>query len=140
MAEWTGVMYGFYTNKPLEDVFSSMAAKVKPDGYQHQRNSVRDEEFLLFYKDEEMLNYHLEKGYNLDIGGEGCFCIEAKSATLNGAATLFEFENDSDFEPYDINLRFNHIYYYVLILPDFIDSADFCQKIYNLFVNVLEEN
>lgn len=24
MAEWTGVMYGFYTNKSIEDVFSSL--------------------------------------------------------------------------------------------------------------------
>lgn len=139
MAEWTGVMYGFYTNKSIEDVFSSLEKKIASLGYQHKQNNFRGEEFLLFYKNDEMLNSHLENGYNLEFGGEGCFCVEAKSAKLNGIATLFEFENDSDFEPYDINLHFNNIFYYVLILPDFIENSEFCQCIHNIFINALDD-
>ncbi|ECP1342160.1 hypothetical protein FUT32_22920, partial [Salmonella enterica subsp. enterica] len=74
-----------------------------------------------------------------DLDGEGCFCIEAKSTKLNGIATLFEIDNDSNFEPYDINLHFDNVFYYVLILPDLIENSDFCHNIHNLFINILDE-
>jgi hypothetical protein len=139
MTEWTGVMYGFYTNKSIDDVFSSLIKKIASINYKYKRDSFRDEEFLFFYKNDEMQDSHLENGYNLDINGEGCFGIEAKNTTLNGIATLFEFDNDSDFEPYDINLHFDNVFYYVLVLPELIENSVFCQNIHNLFVNILHE-
>lgn len=139
MAEWSGVMYGFYTNKSIDSVFSLWNEKITSINYKYKRDCFRDEEFLFFYKNDEMKNSHLENGYNLDVDGEGCFCIEAKNTKLNGIATLFEFDNDSDFEPYDINLHFDNVYYYVLILPDLIDNSDFCQSIHSLFINILDE-
>ncbi|HIF7076044.1 TPA: hypothetical protein ACX4A7_004643, partial [Salmonella enterica] len=111
MAEWSGVMYGFYTNKSIDNIFSSWGKKIASINYKYKRDSFRDEEFLFFYKNDEMQNYHLENGYNLDLDGEGCFCIEAKSTKLNGIATLFEIDNDSSFEPYDINLHFDNVFY-----------------------------
>ncbi len=139
MTEWTGVMYGFYTNKLIDDVFSSLIKKIASINYKYKQDSFRDEEFLFFYKNDEMQDYHLENGYNLDINGEGCFGVEAKNTTLNGIATLFEFDNDSDFEPYDINLHFDNVFYYVLVLPEAIENSNFCQNIYNLFINILNE-
>ncbi|EOW7639072.1 hypothetical protein ACO0LQ_004241 [Salmonella enterica] len=139
MAEWSGVMYGFYTNKSIDDVFSSWDKKIASINYKYKKDIFRDEEFLFFYKNDEMKNYHLEQGYNLDLDGEGCFCIEAKNTKLNGIATLFEFDNDSDFEPYDINLHFDNVFYYVLILPDLIENSNFCQDIHSLFINILDE-
>ncbi|OCG18944.1 hypothetical protein A9G24_11955 [Gilliamella sp. App6-5] len=139
MAEWTGVMYGFYTNKSIDDVFSAWFKKLASMNYQCERSRFRNDEFLFCYKNDEMQNYHLEYGYNLDINGEGCFCIEAKSTKLHGTATLFKFDNDSDFEPYDINLHFQHVFYYVLVLPDLIENSRFCQNMHRLFTNILNE-
>ena len=139
MTEWTGVMYGFYTNKSIDDVFSSLIKKIESINYKYKRDSFRDEEFLFFYKNDEMEDYHLENGYNLDLNGEGCFGIEAKKTTLNGIATLFEFDNDSDFEPYDINLSFDSVFYYVLVLPELTENSMFCRNIHDLFSDVLRE-
>ena len=139
MAEWSGVMYGFYTNKSIEDVFLLLDKKTASINYKHNRDSIRGEDFLFFYKNDEMLNYHLENGYNLDIDGKGCFCIEAKPTKLNGIATLIEFDNNSNFEPFDINLHFDHVFYYVLTLPDFIENSVFCQQLHDLFVSILDE-
>ncbi|EBS7636930.1 hypothetical protein CDR68_25135, partial [Salmonella enterica] len=33
MAEWSGVMYGFYTNKSIDDVFSSWDKKIASINY-----------------------------------------------------------------------------------------------------------
>lgn len=137
MADWSGVMYGFYTDMSLELVLAGLTEKAARLGFQSQQECIRGEEFILFYKDEGMLKTHLEQGYNLGATGEGCFGVEAKPAALNGIATLFEFEGDSDFEPYDINLRFNRIFYYVLVLPDSVDESDFCRRIHTMFSETL---
>ena len=49
--------------------------------------------------------------------GEGCFMIQAQKIELKGKATLFEFEDESGFgcKPYDIDLRFNSLFGYVLV-------------------------
>lgn len=84
-----------------------------------------------------MKDYHLEYGYNLNLNGEGCFGIEAKRTKLNGIATLFEFENDSNFEPYDISLHLDDVFYYILVLPDLIENSSFCKRVHEMFVNIL---
>ncbi|BDR57629.1 hypothetical protein [Xylocopilactobacillus apicola] len=98
------------------------------------------------------INYHFE--YNrfqkksgdvgpslkLDLEGEGRFCVEAKRVNLHGIASLFEFEGKSDFELYDINLSFDNIFYYVLVVPDPIENSDFCLKIHDMIKRVLALN
>lgn len=138
MTELTGIMYGFYTNKSIDDVFFSWIKKLSSINYKYEQSAFRDEKFLFCYKNDEMRDYHLNYGYNLNLNGEGCFLIEAKSTKLNGIATLFEFDSASDFEPYDINLHFNKVFYYVLVLPDLIENSKFCQDIHNLFINILD--
>lgn len=83
--------------------------------------------FLFCYKNNEMYKYHLENGYNIDMQGEGCFMIEEKRAQLRGRATLFEFESNSNigFEPRDIDLRFNSLFYYSLVLPEEPENSSF---------------
>lgn len=139
MSGWTGELYGFYTNKPIVDVFNILKKEIYKIGYQFEYHSYNAEESLFFYKDNDMLAHHEEVGYNLDIDNQGCFCIEAKIANLHGIATLFEFESKSNFEPYDINLLLDNIFYYVLVLPDFIDKSTFCLDIHNFFVSHLKE-
>lgn len=134
---WTGELYGFYTEKPIQEVFEILKNKASEMPYKFDYNKTDIEETLLFYKDQEMLDYHLENGYNTDLNGEGCFSVEAKTVKLDGIATLFEFEGLSDFEPYDINLVFSRICYYVLVVPDFIEESEFSKKIHTMFRQVL---
>ncbi|HWV67719.1 hypothetical protein [Chitinophaga sp.] len=134
---WTGELYGFYTEKPIQEVFEILKNKASEMPYKFDYNKTDTEETLLFYKDQEMLEYHLENGYNTDLNGEGCFSVEAKTVKLDGIATLFEFEGLSDFEPYDINLVFSRISYYVLVVPDFIEESQFSKKIHTMFRQVL---
>ncbi|HEY8957346.1 hypothetical protein [Chitinophaga sp.] len=134
---WTGELYGFYSEKPIQEVFEAVKNKALEMPYKFDYNKTDIEETLLFYKDEAMLEYHLENGYNTELNGEGCFSLEAKTVKLDGIATLFEFEGASDFEPYDINLVFSRIYYYVLTVPDFIEESEFSKKIHAMFHQVL---
>ena len=96
--EWTGELYGFYSNKSKELVFEALKKEVEPMGYQHELYEMRSVRGLFFYKDQNMLDYHHEHGYNTDINGEGCFNIEYRQVSLDGIATLYEFEQKSDFE------------------------------------------
>lgn len=139
MSEWTGEMYGFYTNKSISNIFETLKNEVKSIGYHYKYNSYGKEESLLFYKDNIMLNHHLDVGYNTDLGGQGCFCVEAKVVNLHGIASLFEFESKSDFEPYDINLILDNIFYYVLIIPNFIEKSYFCAQIHQLLIDVIKK-
>ncbi|MGE9657825.1 hypothetical protein ACQP6C_04945 [Snodgrassella alvi] len=143
MAEWTGYWYGFYSNKPIDIVFSKWRKKMLAINYKYYYNGInkRNDNFETFfsYKTDEMYEYHLENGYNIDMQGEGCFMIQAKKAQLRGKATLFEFDDKSMCDPYDINLRFNSLYYYVLVLPEEPGNSSFSQKINNFFISILDE-
>ncbi|WP_216353101.1 hypothetical protein [Snodgrassella alvi] len=67
--------------------------------------------------------------------------IQAHKTPFKEKATLFEIENGSrfSFEPYDIDLRFNSLFAYVLLLPEEPENSSFSQKIRNLFISVLDE-
>ncbi|MDX7998136.1 hypothetical protein FE394_02720 [Xenorhabdus sp. Reich] len=138
MSGWTGELYGFYTNKSIEKIFEVLKKEISNIDYQYEYNSHDGEESLFFYKDKNMLEHHLEVGYNTDIDGQGCFCIEARVVNLHGIASLFEFETQSDFEPYDINLLLDNVFYYVLVVPDFIENSTFCSKIHRFFIDVVK--
>ena len=108
--ELTGVLYGFYSNKEITAVFEELKKLAERINYQFEIGPFFENESFYSYKDEAMLRYHEENGYNTDLNGEGVFFIEAKKTKLIGIATLFEFEGVTNFDPYDINLAFNNVY------------------------------
>lgn len=132
MSEWTGALYGFYSDKSILAVFNTLKVLALQTGYQFDYQEYEFEHSLFFYKNEGMLKYHQDRGYNTDLNGEGCFCIEAKLAKLNGKAALFEFDDDTSFEPYDIHLMFDRVFYYRLITPNEIIRCDFSAQVYQL--------
>jgi hypothetical protein len=138
--EFTGELYGFYSNREVATVFEKLKKLAERINYQFKIGSLFENEDIFFYKDDAMLRYHEENGYNTDLNGEGCFYIEAKKTTLNGIATLFEFEGKSDFDPYDINLAFTQVYYYVLTIPHIIEEDEFSRKIHQAVLNILKED
>lgn len=138
MSEWTGKMYGFYATRPIAEVFEGVKNIFNTIGYRYEYGIYNGEEHLFFFKNNKMLKHHWNLGYNTDISGQGCFCIEAKVVNLYGMASLFEFNSKSDFEPYDINLLLSDVFYYVLILPDFIENSDFCLQIHHLFIDFMK--
>ncbi len=89
------------------------------------------------YRDIEMYNHHLTYGYSLNTCNEGCFCNEAKSASLKGRATLFEFESEADFTPETINLLVHEINYYRLILPASVEKSSFSKRIFDLITETI---
>jgi len=138
---FTGEFYRFYSNKGIDNIFSLFEEKISNFGYFSRRyfEPIAGDEVLFCFKDSDMFEYHSEHGYNLDIDGQGCFCVEAKQVKLRGAASLFEFENESDFAPYRINLILDNIFYYFLILPGVIEESKFCKKIYDHFVDSIKD-
>ncbi|NTY36595.1 hypothetical protein [Burkholderia diffusa] len=139
MTEWTGFFYGFYANKKIHDVLGIFERKIQEIGYQYKIDDVRGEISFFSYKDKEMLKRHREVGYNLNSNGEGAFSIEAKIVNLNGIALLKELNGLSDFDPCDINLMFDDVSYFFLILPDLIENSNFCLKIRNLLVDSIKQ-
>ena len=87
--DWTGSLYFIDTNKcgkwVLENLKQCFHEKYH---YTFQDNSDEEWDYLLFYRDKKMLNHHLEKGYNDDMDGKGCFGIEAKNVDLKAIATV----------------------------------------------------
>ena len=151
--EWTGYWYGFYTNKPIDFVFSEWRKKMSIINYQYDYDVVNYNhgkdydnkeniwDTLFCYKNKEMFEHHLEEGYNIDMDGEGCFMIQAKKAQFRGRATLFEFDDkpiDDDFT-YDIDLRFNSLYYYCFVLPEEPECSSFSQKIRGFLISILDD-
>lgn len=134
---WTGKLYGFYTEINIEDVFKRIKKYTNRMGYNFEYSRYEDEENLFFYKNQKMYNHHLERGYNTDVGGEGCFSIEAKNTTIDGIATLIKFEGCSNFDPFNINLVFNNVFYYILVVPYPIKDSSFSKKIYDIFHDIL---
>ena len=135
--ELTGSLYGFYSDKPTSIVFQALEEYSKSINFTFEHGSFLEEQSMFFYKDELMLERHYEIGYNTEIEGEGCFNIEAKKTSLQGIATLFEFEGKSNFDPLDINLAFAEVYYYVLTIPSVKEDNPFSQKIHDKFSNIL---
>ncbi|OTQ27104.1 hypothetical protein [Gilliamella apicola] len=152
--EWTGYWYGFYTNKPIDFVFSEWRKKMSIINYQYdyrlenyndEKNYDNKENIwntLFCYKNKEMFEHHLEEGYNIDMDGEGCFMIQAKKAQFRGRANLFDVvEDDSNIKcaPHNIDLRFNSLFYYCLVLPEEPECSSFSQKIRGFLISILDD-
>ena len=152
--EWTGYWYGFYTNKPIDFVFSEWRKKMSIINYQYDYDLVNYNhgkdydnkeniwDTLFCYKNKEMFEHHLEEGYNIDMDGEGCFMIQAKKAQFRGRANLFDVvEDDSNIKcaPHDIDLRFNSLFYYCLVLPEEPECSSFSQKIRGFLISILDD-
>ncbi|RPE13202.1 hypothetical protein EGT74_06635 [Chitinophaga lutea] len=133
----SGVLYGFYSNKEMSVVFDELKKVAESIQYVFQLDAFDEYDNMLFSKDENLLLLHYEKGYNTELAVEGCFHIEAKKTKLHGIARLLEFEGKSDFEPFDINLAFTTVYYYVLTVPHFTEQNAFSKKIYDSLSRVL---
>jgi len=129
--ELTGVLYGFYSNRALPEVFEELKSFAERIGYKFEIDTFEENETIFFYKDEAMLEHHDDNGYNTDFNGEGCFYIEAKKTKLIGIAKLFEFEGKSDFNPIDINLALTQVYYYLLTVPHIIEEDEFSKRIHH---------
>jgi len=138
---FTGEFYPFYSEKPISNVFFLLKERMSCIGYTSwQDHGPNDgEEVVFFYKNEEMLEYHDENGYNLDIDGQGCFCIEARNADLYCTASLHEFDDKSGPDPYPANLAFENVFHYLLVLPDFIEKSEFCKAIFDSFVKTIKD-
>ena len=106
-------------------------------GFTHDYIEFNDEKNILFYRDSAMLDSHLKNGYHLDHNDEGCFGIESKNISMNHVATLHTFDTLNDFDPYDINLIFKDAYYYLLVLPETVETSPFSARILRLFSCVL---
>ena len=152
--EWTGYWYGFYTNKPIDFVFSEWRKKMSIINYQYDYDLVNYNhgkdydnkeniwDTLFCYKNKEMFEHHLEEGYNIDMDGEGCFMIQAKKAQFRGRANLFDVvEDDSNIKcaPHDIDLRFNSLFYYCLVLLEEPECSSFSQKIRGFLISILDD-
>jgi hypothetical protein len=135
--ELTGALYGFYSNKALPAVLEEFKKYAESIAFNFDLDSFEGSENIFFYKDETMLEYHDEKGYNTELNGEGCFYIEAKKTKLIGIAKLFEFEGKSDFNPIDINLALTQVYYYLLTIPHIIEEDAFSGKIHHSLQSIL---
>ena len=144
----------YYTNKPIDFVFSEWRKKMSIINYQYdyrlenyndEKNYDNKENIwntFFCYKNKEMFEHHLEEGYNIDMDGEGCFMIQAKKVQFRGRANLFDVvEDDSNIKcaPHDIDLRFNSLFYYCLVLPEEPECSSFSQKIRGFLISILDD-
>lgn len=136
--ELTGELYFYYADKSIENVIDAL--KLYADKIDYQYNYEIDEyneHSIMFFKNAEMWEYHLKHGYNVDINGQGCFYISAKNVSLNGKATLYELNGNSNFEPTNTQFTFTQVSYHVLTIPFDIDDDPFSKQIHTAFNEIL---
>lgn len=134
---WTGELYYFYSDSEVSDVFKRFKLFAESIGYQFEEVSFDDSESLFFFKDKAMSDYHLEKGYNTDMNGLGCFSVEAQRVKSDFGVTLDPLENC---ESTHVKLVFNDLPYYVLVLPGTIEESEFSKMIYDEFNKLLKKD
>lgn len=136
--EFTGELYFYYSDKPNDAVINLLKLYADKIGYEYNYE-INDlgEHSIMFFKNKKMWEYHLEHGYNVDLNGEGCFCINAKIVSLEGKASLYELNGRSNFDPTDTCFTFDKVSYYVLTVPCAIEEDSFSKKIYTDFHNLL---
>jgi len=134
---FTGELYFYYCNKSNQNVIELLKLYADKIGYQFNYEIDEDEHSIIFFKDKEMWEYHLNHGYNVDLNGEGCFYVDAKMVSLKGKASLYELNGFSNFDPTDTYLIFSKVPYYVLTVPHDINDDPFSKKIHDDFYSLL---
>lgn len=118
MAEWTGYPTIIYTNRPLLELAKDLMACFRDTfGYQMEVDRLGNGLGFLFYRDKDMLDHHLDAGFNVDRAGRGCVGIEMDEVDVYARLSLFEFEGESDFDPYDVGMMLSGVLHVTVVLP-----------------------
>lgn len=130
MAEWTGNLTIFYSNRPIHELARDLVSCFRESfGYQVELDPLGNGLGFLFYRDKQMLDHHLEAGFNVDREGCGCVGVEVDEVDFDARLSLFEFEGESDFEPYEVSMMLSGVLHITLVLPASADDNAFCSKV-----------
>ncbi|WP_164162022.1 hypothetical protein [Stenotrophomonas maltophilia] len=130
MAEWTGYPTIIYTNRPLLDLAKDLMACFRDTfGYQMEVDRLGNGLGFLFYRDRDMLDHHLDVGFNVDRAGRGCVGIEVDEVDFYARLSLFEFEGESDFDPYDVGMMLSGVLHVTVVLPAATEENTFCSQV-----------
>lgn len=136
--ELTGEWFAFYSDKPIKIVFQRMKEFASSINYFFEESEFDEIKFLFFFENKEMQDLHDELGYNTNLNGKGCFCIEARDVKFNGSAHLIDVNGETDFTLKKVNLCFENATHYFLTLPSSPEDNEFSKKIYHSFSDILK--
>ena len=131
--EFTGYLHFIYTNLPRERVIALTQALFQQRyGFRWESNDWQGEDWLLFHRDQAMMDHHLDHGYNEDLDGQGCVGFEGQTADWLGLAHAMEV-NGIKADPDDIDLVahmcLKGIYHITLVLPGDVDDSAFSRDV-----------
>ena len=135
---FTGIEYLLYSKNESSAVMAEFKKKMNELGFitKNGKDSPEDCSEAFFYKNEEMLRLHAEIGYNTKIESEGCVYIYTGTEKLENSFIVSETMN--------IRKRFfqyvwfpGEYYYYMLTVPDDIESDSFSKKIFDILKGLM---
>ena len=130
--EWTGELYGFYTNKSHDFMRQKLLELIHEMKYETEFFKTGPEEWSYFcYQDAAMREYHLEHGYNTSLNGLGCFSLDVSKTKLRGTFEMLEFEESAFQSMHETTFVFSVVYYYLLVVPREISDCTFSSAVYN---------
>ncbi|BAV06256.1 hypothetical protein SAMN05421788_106323 [Filimonas lacunae] len=137
------VDYKFYSNISNTVIAERFNQFVKDMGYQIElSNADKSEEeslFRFYYKNEEMLSYHEENGYNTDLNGEGCFSLSSEAETLNEEFIVADTLDIETGFSQSVKFVFGKSYSYLLSVPDIIEEDPFSKKIFDGLYQIIQK-
>ena len=138
--DFTGIEYLLYSNKDNSSVMDEFKKRMCSIGYnliEREEDKAQDYLSYFFAKNKEMLDLHLEIGYNTNLNSEGCVYLYSGVELLNNPFIV----------PETMNLKKRHFqyvwfpgryYYYMITLPGDIEKDEFSRKIFNFLKEILE--
>ncbi len=139
--EWTGELYGFYSNKSHEEMRQELLTLLDDMKYETEFFETGLEEWSYFYyQNTAMREYHLEHGYNTSLNGLGCSSLDVSKTKLRGTFEMLEFEESAFESMHETTFVFSVVYYYLLVVPHNISECEFSNAVYNGLKKVLSSN
>ncbi|GAB3503341.1 hypothetical protein [Emticicia fontis] len=137
--EVTGYDYIIYSQVSIFDVVDKIQDEIKkiwPNAVIRETENVPSEKLWLFVGKDKIMIDDLTKGYELDENGEGCFSIIGSSKEFED---LLLANIEKGIINCEIRFLMKRFWSYTLVLPALIHEDPFSAMIYNLVINVLED-
>ncbi|TAH29067.1 MAG: hypothetical protein EAZ06_08145 [Cytophagales bacterium] len=145
---FTSVDYVYYSYVSIFEIKDKFLNELKKIGWENPIIEIYDDvpnksQTLFIAKDQQLYNWHDEKGYNPNQNGESCILLTAslekkKSERIN----TNEFLNDQGIRVSacaDVFIVLDNFWEYALSLPGMIEEDEFSYKIHKILVDVLSK-
>ena len=131
---------GKYVDKCFRDFFIKLwRTPIFDDSVSCSKENKTELHELFVSKNNTMLEFHDENGFELDENGEGCiYLISSKYSKINEDLSSIIKNKLNEIECiYKYNIVLNDCWQYTLVLPATIEDSKFCKLVHEELLSIL---